>query len=243
MRRAAQSLSQSNQESVGHVMQQLLLRLSEPPAQTLENFAPGSNAEVLAVLHAWLAGVVEERCVYLWGPGGCGKSHLLRAAAQASQPPGRALLCASARELEALDQTPLLPRLIAVDDVQQLTADAQATLFRLFQRLRDDNARVLAAGDAAPAGLDLRDDVRTRLGAGLVFQLRLLSDEEKAEALTSHASGRGFTLPAELVDYLLRHGRRDLPSLMAVVDALDEYSLQTKRQVTLPLLREVLQLR
>jgi DnaA family protein len=80
-------------------------------------------------------------------------------------------------------------------------------------------------------------------GAGLVFQLRLLTDEEKAEALTSRASVRGFTLRAELVDYLLHHGRRDLPSLMAVVEALDEYSLQTKRPITLPLLREVLQQR
>jgi DnaA family protein len=150
-------------------------------------------------------------------------------------------LVARTRELEALDQGAPLPSVIAVDDVGQLTAAAQATLFRLFQRLRDEDARVLAAGDAAPAALDLRDDVRTRLGAGLVFQLRLLSDEEKAEALTTHATGRGFTLPAELVDYLLRHGRRDLASLMGVVDALDEYSLQTKRPITLPLLREVLQ--
>jgi len=222
-------------------MQQLLLRLSEPRPATFENFAPGSNSEVLATLHAWLAGALEERCVYLWGSPGCGKSHLLRAAVQASGWSNRASLCNSARELEALDQTTPLPALIAVDDVQQLTAQAQATLFRLFQRLGEEDARVLAAANAAPAGLDLRDDVRTRLGAGLVFQLRLLSDEQKAQALRAHASGRGFRLPPELTDYLLKHGQRDLPWLMAVIDALDEYSLQTKRPVTLPLLREVLQ--
>jgi DnaA family protein len=125
--------------------------------------------------------------------------------------------------------------------VQHLCAAGQAALFRLFHRLRDDDMRLLVAGDVPPAGLAVRDDVRTRLGAGLVLQLRLLSDEEKVEALRNHAAGRGFALSPEMSDYLLRHGRRDLPSLLAVLDALDQYSLQTKRQITLPLLREVLQ--
>ncbi|HTS55737.1 MAG TPA: DnaA regulatory inactivator Hda [Burkholderiales bacterium] len=223
-------------------MHQLILRLSEPPAPTLENFALGSNSEVLAVLHAWLAGAVQERCIYLWGPAGCGKSHLLRAVAQRSRGAGRAVICTRSSELAALEQA-AAPTLIAVDDVQRLSADGQASLFRLFERLREDGARLLAAGDAAPSGLGLRDDITTRLAAGLVFQLRLLSDEQKAEALRSHARGRGFALSLELTDYLLHHGRRDLPSLMAVLDALDEYSLQVKRPITLPLLREVLQLR
>ena len=222
-------------------MKQLVLDLSRPPAPTLENFAPGSNAEALAVLRAWLAETLEERCVYLCGPSGCGKSHLVRALAQGLQEAGRSVAQVGADDLEALESGAMLPSVVAIDDVQRLSAAGQAALFRLFHRLRDDDVRLLVAADVPPARLALRDDVRTRLGAGLVLQLRLLSDEEKVEALRNHAAGRGFSLLPEMSDYLLRHGRRDLPSLLAVLDALDQYSLQTKRQITLPLLREVLQ--
>jgi DnaA-homolog protein len=222
-------------------MRQLVLDLSRPPAPTLENFAPGSNTEALAVLCAWLAETLEERCVYLCGPSGSGKSHLLRALAQALQEAGRSVAQVGDGDLETLESGAMLPSVVVIDDVQHLSAAGQAALFRLFHRLRDDDVRLLVAGDVPPAGLAVRDDVRTRLGAGLVLKLRLLSDEEKVEALRNHASGRGFALSPEMSDYLLRHGRRDLPSLLAILDALDQYSLQTKRQITLPLLREVLQ--
>jgi DnaA-homolog protein len=222
-------------------MEQLVLELSRPPAPTLENFAPGSNSEALAALHAWLAGTLHERCIYLCGPSGSGKTHLLRATVHAMQDAGRSVAHVQTSDLETLERVDVLPSAIALDDAHRLPASGQAALFRLFQRLREDEVYLLAAGDLPPSRLVLRADVRTRLGAGLVFQLRLLSDEEKAEALRSHATGRGFTLAPELADYLLRHGRRDLPSLLAVLDALDQHSLQTKRPITLPLLREVLQ--
>lgn len=221
-------------------MEQLVLDLSRPPPPTLENFAPGSNGEALAALRDWLAGRLQEWCIYLCGPSGSGKSHLLRAAVHALQRAGHSVAHIQTGDLETLERVDPLPSAIALDDVHGLSADRQAALFRLFQRLREDEGHLLAAGDVPPSRLALRDDVRTRLGAGLVFQLRLLSDEEKAEALRSHASGRGFALAPEMTDYLLGHGRRDLPSLLAVLDALDQHSLQTKRPITLPLLREVL---
>jgi DnaA family protein len=222
-------------------MKQLVLDLSRPPAPTLENFAPASNAGALAVLRAWLAETLDERCVYLCGPSGSGKSHLLRALTQALQEAGRSVAQVGDSDLETLESGAMLPSVVVIDDVQHLSPAGQAALFRLFHRLRDDDVRLLVAGDVPPAGLAVRDDARTRLAAGLVLQLRLLSDEEKVEALRSHAAGRGFALSPEMSDYLLHHGRRDLPSLLAVLDALDRYSLQTKRQITLPLLREVLQ--
>jgi len=100
---------------------------------------------------------------------------------------------------------------------------------------------VLAAGNVAPARLQLRADLLTRLGWGLVFQVHALSDDDKRVALKRRAAARAFDLRDEIVEYLLRHLKRDLPSLMTVLDALDRYSLETKRPITLPLLRELLQ--
>ena len=86
----------------------------------------------------------------------------------------------------------------------------------------------------------MRDDLRTRLGWSLVYQVQALTDAEKTEALRRHAAERGFRLPDEVTDYLLRHMRRDLPTLMAMLDALDEWSLTAKKPVTVALLRQLL---
>jgi len=59
------------------------------------------------------------------------------------------------------------------------------------------------------------------------------SDDDKRVALKRHAAARAFDLRDEIVEYLLRRLKRDLPSLMTVLDALDRYSLETKRPITL----------
>jgi DnaA family protein len=218
-------------------MQQLVLDLSHPPPPTFANFAPGRNLEALKSLQRMLSRDLPERCILIWGVPGSGKTHLLRAMSAA----GQSARYASARTAFDWDEQQRLPAVIAIDDAQCLDRGAQALLFRLFQRLADDDARLLVSADVPPNRLNVRDDVRTRLAAGLVFQLHLLSDEDKAEALRIHARARGFDLAPDVSDYLLQHRRRDLPSLMTLIDALDQYSLQQKRPVTLPLLRELLQ--
>jgi len=83
--------------------------------------------------------------------------------------------------------------------------------------------------------------LRTRLGWGLVYEALPLADEEKPEALATYARQRGFDLSAEVIDYLLSHGRRDMPSLLAALAELDRLSLASKRAVTVPLLKQWLQ--
>jgi len=117
---------------------------------------------------------------------------------------------------------------------------AQVRAFEAFNRARGEGHSVVAAGSAPPPQLALREDLRTRLGSGLVFQVHPLSDDEKAAALRAQAASRGIALPDEVAAYLLRHLPRSLAMQLAVLDALDRYSLAQKRAVTLPLVREAL---
>lgn len=199
-------------------MQQLLLELAPPPLPTLENFSPGKNNAALKALREALAD--GERFVFLWGPGGSGKTHLLRAFSQA----------AAAARLEAA----------AVDDVAGLSEAEQIALFDLCNRLRASRGALAASGEVPPAQLPLRPDLRSRLASGIVLQLHPLSDADKAAALSAHAAERGMALDRELIAYLLSHFDRDMGTQIALLDALDRYSLQRKRPVTLPLLKEAL---
>ena len=108
--------------------------------------------------------------------------------------------------------------------------------------MRAGGGALVAGGDAAPAQLALREDLRSRLAWGLAFQLHSLSDEEKAAALREHARARSLALSEEVIAYLQKHARRDMASLIGILDALDRYSLEHKRAITLPLVRDALDL-
>lgn len=203
-------------------MRQLLLDIQPLAPATLDNFIAGSNEEALHSLNMAIDGASEARFIYLWGAPGSGKSHLLQACND----------LALARNLP----------LSVVDDVNALDEEAQIELFNYFNQLRASGGILITSGNAAPTQMGLRDDLATRLAWGLVYQLHPLSDEEKAKALKTHAKERGMKLPDEVVDYCLRYLRRDLPTLMAVLNALDKWSLTEKKPVTVPLLKKLLQL-
>jgi DnaA family protein len=198
---------------------QLLLGLVETPAPTFDNFVTGRNGAALAALHALGNMPGGDRCLYFWGVPGSGRSHLLAAwrAAHAGNPDCH-----------------------AVDDVQALDDAAQIALFNLYNRARGGEVWLLVAGDLPPAQLAVRDDVKSRLAWGLGFEILPLTDEEKRAALAGRARQSGLRLTPEMIDYLMARSRRDMPSLIALVDAIDRHSLETKRPVTLPMLRDLL---
>jgi len=197
-------------------MKQLLLDIKPTALPTLLNFMAGRNDEALTSLNAVANNTAQLKFIYLWGEAGSGKSHLLSAC-------------------EAIG-------IRVVDDVHLLNNHAQIDLFNTYNQLKESGSALITAGLHAPTQMGLRDDLATRLAWGLVYQLHPLNDAEKALALQNHATERGIRLPTEVIEYCLRYLRRDLSTLMATLDALDEWSLTTKKPVTVPLLRQLLQL-
>lgn len=216
-------------------LRQFVLNIQPEAPPRFDNFMPGDNLELLLALDAMARGEFREVVVYVWGAPGSGRSHLLQATVAEAEKFGQRARCiADGRLPDDLDG------LLAVDDVDALDVEGQLRLFSLVNQAREGAGRVLAAGTVAPAQLAVREDLATRLSWGLVFGLRPLNEADRSTAVRERALGRGLSLPDDVVRYLLTHGRRDLPSLLATVDALDAYSLSLKRPVTVPLVREYL---
>ncbi len=217
-------------------MKQIPLAIGPEPLQSFANFLPGANAGALAHLHA-LAPAAPP--VYLWGPPGSGKTHLLQAVVLRAREHG-----ALAAWFSADDVTPWAAgddrSFLVFDDCQDFDAAQQQAAFSLFVDATSRGAAVLAAGALPPVDLVVREDLRTRLGWGHVFALAPLAEAEARAAVRREADRRGTFLSDEVMSYLLTHFARDLKHLMAQLDALDAFSLSTQRAITVPLLKQML---
>lgn len=217
-------------------MKQLVLDLGAEPARSLDTFEVGANAELAHLMHQFAQRASREHFAYLWGDSGAGKTHLLQGLA--ATPGARYIAAAKACEADFV-YSPAIS-LYLLDDCPKLSAEAQIGAFALFNQIREHKAYMVSTGPVPPVVLPVREDLRTRMGWGLIYQIHGLSDDEKIAALTHAAEARGLTLSASVLPYLLSHFKRDMRSLSTMLDALDQYSLETQRPVTLPLLRDLL---
>ena len=229
----------------GLPMKQLALDIGLAPVPTLENFVSVGNEAALEHLKLWVGNPRRSPVpTCLWGEGGSGKTHLLRAVRQALQDGGARVGWLDASIFHPVDYDDAWEAVI-LDDVQLYTAEQQAAAFNWFvnaQAPAHGPARwVLAAADRPPADLQLREDLRTRLGWGHVFQLHALGEAERRSVLRRAADERGVFLGDEVMDFMLNRFSRDLSSLMMLLDQLDGYALRTQRAITIPLIKSMLE--
>ena len=222
-------------------MQQLPLPINSEAPRSFDSFVPGHNAWVLAQLSELALGSPHAAAtpVYLWGPAGCGKTHLLQSLAERARAEGG--------KVGSFGPHTPLPwpideerSLTLLDNCDELDAERQQAAFALFVDASSRGAQVAAAGRQPPIDLPLRDDLRTRLGWGHVMALQPLSEQDAAAVLADEARRRGLNLADEVRDYVLSHLSRDLGSLMKLLERADAFALSHKRALTVPLLRQML---
>ncbi|MDP3652099.1 MAG: DnaA regulatory inactivator Hda [Rhodoferax sp.] len=226
-------------------MKQIALDIGLFAGPTLANFCAGPNEAALQHLQLWVGGKASAHSrspvpSYFWGPSGSGKSHLLKAAREALREQGARVgwLDASVQDAPEFSESWAA---VVLDDVHLYTADQQQTAFNWFVHAQTYQRPVLAAGEFPPAELKLRDDLRTRLGWGHIFGMHLLSEPERRSVLRQAADDRGVFLSDEVMDFMLTRFSRDLGSLMELLELLDGYALQTKRAITIPLIKSMME--
>jgi DnaA family protein len=228
--------------------EQLPLGLQLRASARFANFVSAGQTELLGQLQRMAAGGPPYQ-LYCWGAAGCGKTHLLQACCRNADDAGR-----SAAYLPLRDHTQLSPevlhawesfQLVCLDDIDAVAGDEdwEEALFHFYNRLVDSANQLLVSAAVAPSGLAIRlPDLASRLGAGLVYQLHALNDEQRLDAMRMRARERGIELPEETGRYLLRHMPRDLSVLLTLLDRLDTASLAAQRKLTVPFVKSVLEL-
>lgn len=227
---------------------QLALAIQLNDEATLADFNWKNNNLVQQQLMSILS-LDAERLLYLWGPKGSGKSHLLQACCQAVNVTHSAIYLPlyllkewGPQALEGLEDQAL----VCIDDIESIANDTlwEEALFHLYNKIKDQEKNVLIiSGSHAPAKTTIRlADLRSRLGGGLVLQLNELSDDEKMNTLKLHAYKRGFDLSKSVSQFLLNRCSRNMHDLQQLLNHLDQASLAAQRKITIPFVKHVLNL-
>ena len=221
---------------------QLPLSFQAPENATFDNYVAGENQQLISSLEN-----ENEQLVFIWGEKGSGKTHLLQAIASQYQ----------AKELSALyiplqmddDFPPELLEglemmdLVCLDDVHKVTGNSEweEALFHFFNRIRDNNGRLILAARNSAVNLDIHlADLKSRLTWGLTYQAKILDDKDKIEALKLRAHHRGFEMTDDIASYLLKRATRDMTDLIKLLEKLDYESLAEQRKLTIPFIKRYL---
>jgi len=224
---------------------QILLPLEGRRPDRFRDFIAGPNQPVVSALKELLSST--EGSVFIRGPDGSGKSHLLNATCNTAQEKGlQAFFISSgslpesaAEGLAGLEEMDL----VCIDDIDQLVGQPvwENALFHFFNRFRAHRGRLVSSSTRPLSALPFElPDLESRLAWGLRLQLEPLSDDEKAAVLRSKAEALDIELPADVIYYLLSRGSRNITMLVSNFEAVRVAAFAAKRKMTVPLAREVL---
>jgi DnaA family protein len=230
------------------MINQLTLCVGLKDDATFANYYAGNNKLLVEELKKTACGQ-GERVIYFCGSGGEGRTHLLQACCHEANQHQLSSVYIPLENVADLSpdifQGLEMLSLVCIDDLHKIAGNAvwEEAFFHAYNRIRDAGHCLIVTANEMPKSLGLgMPDIVSRLTWGMAFQLQLLTDDEKLQVLMMRASRRGMTLVEEVGRYILTHCPRHMTTLFAALDALDKASLAAQRKLTIPFVKEVLQI-
>ncbi len=214
----------------------------------IENFCSGDNSHIVNnIMDA--VDKAQEQMIFLWGQDGVGKTHLLQAACHraiakkhsAVYIPLRDIEMMSVELMQGLENTDL----VCIDDVDMISGKEvwEESFFHLFNKIKDNQGKLFVSASSSPNALKLSlADLKSRLSSGITYQIKQLDDIQKLTAIQSKAKNKGLTLDNAVGKFLLSRCPRNIQELFIVLDKLDHASLAEQRRLTIPFVKQVLEL-
>jgi DnaA family protein len=222
----------------------MALPLAHADKASFENYWVGHNSELVTAIRASVE-IGEPKVLYFYGPAGAGKSHLLFAAMRLAKDE---IINTSFLSLNDPFVNPEMlsvvdvEHVVCVDNIQSWAGEQakERALFTLFEQIKHAGGQLLVSSTQPPeqAGFELRDLI-SRLSSGLIYPLLHLNEAQQLEAIKLRASQRGLSISDETVKYLISRSSRDTSELFAILDKIDQASLEEKRRITIPFLQSL----
>ena len=222
-------------------MNQLGLPISLDSKKLLDNFI--ANSELVNLIHQLFQDKKASE-IYVYGLTGQGKTHVLQGVvlkALASDKNAIYIDCIDSFPEHLLDFIDQLS-FISLDNVDLISKENQEIFFDLYNRARQAGVVILVSGSSLPADLTVMKDLKTRLSLAAVYKLEALNDELTMDVLNKQMNDRNLTIDSKIYEYLFKNYSRDLNTLVSAMNQLDKASLQSKKAISIPFVKTVLQL-
>ena len=183
----------------------------------------------------------------IYGAKDSGKTYLLQALCNQFNNQGKSSFFLPMRQaielsVDILDSLENI-ELVCIDGIESLVGNKawEIGLFNLINRSFNSNNRLIFTSAKNIDGMNFElKDLDSRLRKIQSHELHSLADDDILYALKHIANLRCIELGSKEAQYLLTYADRNISDLVKILESLDQLSMEMKRRITIPLIKEVI---
>ncbi len=243
---------------------QLVFEFPVNPKFTFDNFVVCGGNRTAFQFAGLVLDDAGDSLLYVYGPPGSGKTHLLMAMGDSLMNRGQdarsacsgTIPCLSCKNIDEIYKGEYPPEAVSklaerlreapallIDDIHLVpdNANVKVEIWQVFNDFYNAGKKIVVTGLHPPRELsNLDGHLTSRLLWGLVAKMDVSDDDSRRMILKKLSGDLQVVVPDEVAEYLLLHVRRDLPSLIEALERINRFALSSKRKITVRLAKEAL---